>query len=210
MVSLPSRQPDSIKNAEIDRLLYQVKVIKSDAQGLAGELTRDQFNWQPEPGRWSVAQCLEHLNIMNRLWVTILDKGVSEARARGDFKDGPYAYGFLSRWFLRLVEPPANRRFKAPRKLNPGSNLSVDQVVPEFIALHERVDDLLRLSDGLDLVRVKVPSPMSKLLRYSVGMAFWLVTTHDRRHLWQARQVQQHPSFPKTEKAALTGTKSSS
>lgn len=210
MVSLPSRQPDNIKNAEIDRLLYQVHVIKLDAKGLAEGLTREQLNWRPEPGRWSVAQCLDHLNAINRASAELLDRAVAEGRQKGLLKDGPYAYGFLSRWFLQTLEPPVKRRFRAPAKFRPGADRSLDDVLPPFLALHERVETLLRQADGLDLARIKVPSPVTSLFRYSLGMAFWLLTAHDRRHLWQARQVLQDRRFPNAPRREPAGTATSS
>jgi hypothetical protein len=202
MVSLPSRQPDSIKNAEIDRLLYQVKVIKLDAEGLTAGLTREQWNWRPAPGRWSVAQCLAHLNTFNRTWVSYIDQAVSRGHEKQILRDGPYAYGFLSRLMLRTIEPPVKRRFKAPKSFEPPHELAGDGLLEEFIALHERVAQAIKLADGLDLVRIKVRSPVTRYLRYSLGMAFWFLTAHDRRHLWQARQVEQDPKFPRAANEA--------
>ncbi|MCW5977218.1 MAG: DinB family protein [Bryobacteraceae bacterium] len=210
MVSLPSRQPDRIKNAEIDRLLYQVHVIKIDAKGLAEGLTREQLNWSPGPGRWSVAQCLDHLNAINAASASLLERAVAEGRRKAMLKDGPYAYGFLSRWFLKTMEPPVTRRVGAPRKFRPAAERSVDEVLPPFLSLHERIEDLVRQADGLDLVRIKVPSPVTSLIRYSLGMAFWLLTAHDRRHLWQARQVLQDRRFPHAQQRAPAQTATSS
>ena len=55
-----------------------------------------------------------------------------------------------------------------------------------------------RLEDahGLDLRRARVVSPITRLLRLNLGAAFALIASHNRRHLWQARQVREHPSFP--------------
>lgn len=206
MVSLPQRERDNIKNAEIDRLLYQFKVIKLDAQGLTGGLTREQFNWRPRADQWSVAQCLDHLNITSRLWISSLEKAVSEGRSKGILRDGPYSYGFLSRWFLRSMEPPVKRRFKAPKKFRPPESQLRDDVMLEFIALHERIEQLVRESDGLDLVRIKVPSPVTSLIHYSLGMGFWIITAHDRRHLWQARQLLQSKSFPNAKPNPVAAT----
>ena len=48
-----------------------------------------------------------------------------------------------------------------------------------------------RAGDGLDLKRIKVASPAMKLMRFSVGAYFRISTAHERRHLWQAEQVNQ-------------------
>jgi hypothetical protein len=44
-------------------------------------------------------------------------------------------------------------------------------------------------ADGLDLKRVKVVSPISSFLKFSLGMTFAQAAAHERRHLAQARRV---------------------
>ncbi len=193
---LPEREYNRELNPEVERLLYQVSVIKIDVQGLAGPLSETQFNWAPAPAHWSVGQCLEHLNITNRRWLPLLEDAIREGRARGLLHDGPYSYGFLSRIFLRLVEPPPRVRVRAPKTFRPEAEQRLDRVLPEFISLHERLERLLESAGGLDLARIKVRSAFSPWIRYNLGMAFWILTAHERRHIRQARQICNHPDFP--------------
>ncbi len=53
----------------------------------------------------------------------------------------------------------------------------------------------LMRADGLDLARVRVISPVSRCFRLPLGAYFAFVMAHDRRHLWQARQVRTLPGF---------------
>jgi hypothetical protein len=43
---------------------------------------------------------------------------------------------------------------------------------------------------------VKARSPVSKRIRFSLGAAFAAISAHQRRHLWQARQLRNDPAFP--------------
>jgi len=52
--------------------------------------------------------------------------------------------------------------------------------------LAERV----RRDDGLDLAHVRTISPVNRLLRMPLGAYFDFFIAHDRRHLWQARNVR--------------------
>ena len=58
--------------------------------------------------------------------------------------------------------------------------------------------DRLRQANGVDLVKAKVQSPVSKWIRVPLGVGFSIMTAHERRHLWQARQVTQDPRFPRS------------
>ncbi len=187
----------STLNVAIQDLIDQNRLIQQDAEALAGGLSDAQFNWAAEPGRWSIAQCLDHLNITNTKELALIDAAIARGRAEVKRGEGPYHYGLLSRLFRRSLEPPVRLKWmKAPRPFQPAPQKSVAEVTAEFRAVHERLIASLERSNGLDLVSVKVPSAFSDRVHYALGMAFWILAAHDRRHLWQARQVRRSPGFP--------------
>ena len=47
---------------EIDELRKQFEQISTDADTLVTPLGQEQFVWKPGPNRWSIAECLEHMN----------------------------------------------------------------------------------------------------------------------------------------------------
>lgn len=193
---LPRREYDRTINAEIERLAYQVKVIRQEADGLLWGLNDDQLNWSPSGGGWSMAQCFDHLNVSNQLFIRELEKAVRDGRAAGRLSAGPFAYGFLSRWFYRKMQPPVKSRFRAPKSMEPAPRRTLADIAAQWEATHNRLDDLINDANGLDLVAIKVTSPAASYIRYSLGMGFWIQTAHDRRHLWQARQVRNRADFP--------------
>lgn len=196
-MDLPERKRDSIASAEIERLLYQAGVVKMDARGLTSTLTEEQFHWKPAPQAWSVGECFEHLNTTNRLWLPLLEEAVERGRAKGLLGEGPFVYGWFSRWLLAKTEPPPKSRFRAPSRLRPTRSRPAAEVMGEFLDLHERLARLLRAADGLDLARIRVVSPGFRWLRHSLGISFWLLLAHDRRHIYQAREVCKMAGFPR-------------
>ena len=56
--------------------------------------------------------------------------------------------------------------------------------------------DRLRQANGVDLAKARVRSPASMWIRITLGSAFALMAAHERRHLWQARQLMARPDFP--------------
>jgi hypothetical protein len=183
-------------NPEIERLLYQVKVIRQEADGLVAGLDGEHFNWRPPDGGWSIAQCFDHLNVTNRRFLEILKPSVAQARREGKLHDGPYTYSFLSRWMFSAVSPPVKRKFRAPRRFQPAPEKSPDAVMSEWVNTHEELVEVLHEASGLDLSGIKVPSPVTRLVRYNLGMAFWILTAHDRRHLAQVRNIRNSTGFP--------------
>lgn len=181
----------------LDEYQRQYEVLKDDVRQLVAGLDRGQFNWKPAPEKWSIAQCLVHLNKVDWAYVRALDHGIEKARERGQVGGRRIRYNFLERWFIRSMEPPPKRRYPAPKKVVPTEDHPVEEVLERYLSTKSSLLDLLRRSDGLDICKAKINSPLLKLLKFRIGAAFAFLAAHDRRHLWQAKQVRQHPEFPK-------------
>jgi len=189
-----SPQPQLIE--ELRDYRDQIENIKEDAQELTAALTNQQFNWRQGPGHWSISECLSHLNTFNSLGVPAFRDAIDRGRQAGLFGHGPFRYGFFSRKFVALTEPPVKIRVKSPKQFVPPPDQPKEQVVPEFLSIHDHLLELIRDANGLDLARVKVPAPFSNSVKFSLGQRFAQLAAHDRRHLWQAWRVRKHPGFP--------------
>jgi DinB superfamily len=161
------------------------------ADRLAGGLTTQQFNWRPAPDRWSVAQCLVHLNISAELYVPPMQSAIRAGRSQGLLGFGPFRYGLLSRWMLQAVDPANRRKHKSPALFvaSAAMTYSVGEVLSDFQAAGGRWEQLVREADGLDLARITVRSPAVSLIRLPIGAWFDIQATHERRHLRQAEDV---------------------
>jgi hypothetical protein len=181
---------------ELREYQRQFEAIKRDADDLLAGLTDAQFNWHPVPGRWSMAECLAHLNITGQVYLPVIDRGINGARSQQMFGQGPFRHGLLGKLFIRATEPPAKIKVKAPKLFAPLPEHLLAVVGPAFASLQEQLLRRVREANGIDLGRVRVTSPVSKLLKLSLGQCFAFIAAHERRHLWQARQVKNEHNFP--------------
>jgi hypothetical protein len=191
----PGASPKQALSEELRDYYEQLENIKEDAQELTAPLDDAQFNWRPSPKQWSISECLAHLNLADGLDLPVISKEMERGRAAGLTGAGPFRYGFFSRWFVGFMGPPPKFRVKAPKAYLPPAGHRKDEVVPEFLSIHDRILELVEKANGLDLARIKVPSPAGRI-KFSLGPRFALLASHDRRHLWQAWQVRQHRDFP--------------
>ncbi|MGH9723207.1 MAG: DinB family protein, partial [Bryobacteraceae bacterium] len=178
-------------------LSVQYDRIEQDAEKLAALLTDAQRNWRTAPGRWSVAQCLAHLNTLGYWYLPYIDAAIRDARARGLAGDGHVQPGRVWGFFIRTTEPPVKMRLKAPRSIQPPADVDGAKALAGFVQLQEEFRKRLRDCEGLDVGRARVRSPLLAWLRMSLGECFTLMASHQRRHLWQAWQVRNDPSFPR-------------
>src|SRR5947199_5391377 len=176
-------------HAELEDDLRQIAAVKAEAQRLLAGRSGAEFNRRPAAGRWSAAECLDHLNAVRKV-LPAIDRAITNAAARGLRSDGPFRYGWFARWMIRSFEPPPRRRFRNPKLLEPAHEpLSPDAVLREFLSLRDALTRRVRQADGLDLQRAIVVSPVSLFFRMPLGRYFAFLLAHDRRHLWQARQA---------------------
>jgi hypothetical protein len=179
--------------AEIQRGL---EASDREARALLADLDEERFNWRPDESSWSVAQCLDHLNVATRVYLGPMRQALEAARSRGSSRRGPIHPPWLERWFVRTLEPPPKRRLPAPRKIVPAARKTRDEVGEEWGRVQADLADLLSEAAPFDLNAARFRNPLFPLVRFSVGTGFLVIETHERRHLLQAQKVRSHPGFP--------------
>src|SRR5689334_5839385 len=112
--------------AELADYARQFLALKDEAQTLFAGLDHGQFNWRPQPGVWSVAECFDHLNVTGKLYGAAIDEKIRQARAQQLFSPGPFRYGWFGNWFVRSIEPPVKTKFKAPKLFVPQADKPQD------------------------------------------------------------------------------------
>lgn len=161
-----------------------------------------RFTVRPDPGRWSAAECVAHLNVSSELFLPVLRDAIGDARRRGLIaprKPSMDMIGAVLRWFL---EPPVRSKLKTVAPLVPRSIRAKAESFAEFRSHQSKLLETLQSSRGLDLTKVKILSPFDKRVKYNVYSAFRIVVAHQRRHLWQAEQAietlaKMHSPWPR-------------
>jgi hypothetical protein len=186
-------------NAELEGYLEQIRYIRQDVAAIVANLSTDAFNWSPAPGRWSIGQCFDHLNLTAAAFLPAIDLAIADARARGLTSDGPFVYPLFERLFIASNEPPPGRRFRAFKAYRPSApRHAPPDIMEPFLQWQDRLAERVVAADGLDLRRARRRSPILPIFTWSLGTMFALLLAHERRHIWQAREVRNHPRFPGT------------
>ena len=177
-------------------LVARLEVQRREARDLIDPLDPQQFNWRPGPDRWSVGQCLDHLNQTNGKLLPVLQQAGAAGRDRNQMASGPLRYGPVARWFRDSMKPEFTKPLRSPRIYRPAaSQLDMAQVADEFDRSLGALARIIGQADGLDLAAIRAASPVSRFLRIPLGIWFESVVVHDDRHLQQARRVTAEPGF---------------
>lgn len=176
------------------RLATDLTASDQTARNLISELTNEQLNWKPSPGRWSVGQCLEHLCIANEAYLPPISAALKD---KPDSPVEQIAPGWFGRWFIRsFIEPtPDTRRVSAPRKIRPTSRVGLS-VLDRFVADNQAYRDLILSVRYKNVNQIRFWNPFVTGLRFTVGTGFQIIVSHERRHLLQAQCVRDSAEFP--------------
>lgn len=161
---------------------------------MARTLTPQQLNWKPDPGAWSIGQCLEHLYITNEVYCQSISKSLAGHPIRVVEEIRP---GWFGRWFIRNYIEPSSRtkRARAPKKIKPGANID-SSILDRFLDSNRRARELVHRARNYDVNRIRFENPFVSLIRFTVGTGFEILSKHEQRHLLQAERVRQSLEFP--------------
>lgn len=177
---------------DLQRYYDDMDAADAAAEALAARVSDDQFFWQPDGGRrWSIALCLDHLAVTNAIYGGAIRDAVDRARAAGSTRTGPCAPGFFGRRFIASLEPPVKRRSSAPGKIKPRPATDRAGILQAFRAAHDDLRQCITDAAAIDVNRATFPNPLFGLVRVKVSTALGVIAAHDRRHLWQAEQVER-------------------
>lgn len=178
----------------LDDLEARLEAVGERVRALSAALRDDQLLWRPDPDRWGVADCFEHLVTADAQYFPRLRAaidGASPALAG----ERVYSPGLFARWFIRSVGPGGKMKLPAPKRFQPPPP---GPDAPErFLAGQRRVAGFLEEARGIDLQSARLASPVSPLVRFTVGEALTLIVAHQERHLEQAQAVRGEPGFPR-------------
>jgi hypothetical protein len=162
---------------------------------LVDALPDERWSARSDPERWSVAECVAHLNLTARAFVPRLTAALDEARALG--RPAPSRYRRdAAGWLLSALAGPMPRiggrrigRIRTAAAFVPGGDLPREGVMADFDALQAEQVDLVRAADGLPIDRVRITSPFDARMKYSAYSALVVLPRHELRHVEQAEDV---------------------
>jgi hypothetical protein len=176
---------------EIQKIHDDLDAADRDARAVVDGLTEAQGMWREAPGRWSVAECLDHLAVANRVYVASMAGAAESARARGLMRRGPASPGLLGGWFVRSMEPPVRMKLRTNRKITPRPSPPLADSLAAFLTSQDEVRCFVDAIADLDLARIRFGNPFISGLRWSLATGIHVIAAHDRRHLWQAWNVRR-------------------
>lgn len=141
---------------------------------------------QPSPGKWSVAQVLEHLVSYGRYYLPLIQKEIQ----KNNYPYNPlFISGWLGAYFTKSMLPKENdqvkNKMKAPTNHRPTNDLDCKKVLDEFASQQQLLLELLEVAGQTDLNKITISISIAKWIKIRLGDSFGFIIAHHQRHFVQ-------------------------
>lgn len=176
-------------NLLIDELLAMSEASTLAAKAF-GSLNEEILNYKPEPERWSILECLEHLNLYGDFYLPEIERRILESN--NSTKNRLFRSGILGNYFANLmrVKNGSIKKMKTPKDKNPQNSKLNILTIDRFLKQQEKLVILLNRARTTDLTSTKCSISLSKWIKLRLGDTFRFLIFHIDRHLKQAENVQ--------------------
>jgi hypothetical protein len=97
---------------DVAKVKQELVEARRRAEALVLGLTPEQLTTQPEAGKWSIAECILHLNVTASVMQPFMKKAISQGKHDNRAGNGPFKIGAKGRLLIWIAEPPP--KFKMP------------------------------------------------------------------------------------------------
>ena len=181
---------------DLGECLSQVQASKKWFAQRILPLSLEQLRWRPRREKWSVCQCLAHLNLGLELWLPSLDSAIAGRSTHSRILPGQHRIDSREIKALKVVEPPVVIPSLAMPALIPPAAVDADHLVNYFYRLRDRYASVIRSALHLDVGTIRLAEPIAPPIR-SLGATIAYLAAHERRHIWQVEQLFKTPAFPR-------------
>ncbi|MEO5580501.1 MAG: DinB family protein [Gemmatimonadaceae bacterium] len=177
---------------QLSEIVKQFEHAQVRVDRLTDAVPDNRWPVRGDPDRWSVAECIAHLNLTSAAYIPRLRQAIVDARRMAPVKSHHYRRDPAGFFFSAVVGPMPTLggfrigRVKTPPKFVPEGKLTRQLVVAEFKRDQDYLIAIVREGDGMALDKVWIKSPFGERIRYNCFSALVILSRHEARHLDQA------------------------
>lgn len=172
----------------------QLNYLENELRPLDAEV----LNQKPDASSWSLLECVEHLNILGKVYL----RGFRQKTESGTPREQKeYTPGWLGNYAAQSMLPKDDGRLPYKLKALPfmtASKSTLDKAVvldEQARQLREFLSILDQLND-VDLARNRVATSLGSWLKFKLGDAMRFYMNHQQRHYLQLRRTLQQIAVP--------------
>jgi hypothetical protein len=181
--------------AQLAKLMRELNHAETRLVRLVDSLPAEKWPIRRDPDRWSVSECVAHLNLTSEAFQPRLERALAEARKLPRMQRKAYRRDLFGAVFGAMVGPlPSIRgvrigRVKTTPPFVPRGDDEPNVLIAEFKRHQNEFRRVIEEGDPFQLDKVTIISPFGEKVRYNCFSALTMITRHEERHLQQAELV---------------------
>jgi len=179
----------TVTHPQLVELVRELDATTQRATRLVESHDDRAFSAKPGPTAWSACEAIAHLTISNKHVVAEINRALDAGDATVVPDTQRYRMDLIGTMLRWSLEPPY--RIKAPTAPGfvPAGASDRRVVLADFLQQQRAVAEVMTRAQDRNLSAIKITSPFNSKVRYNVFAALRVITTHNRRHLWQAERA---------------------
>ena len=174
---------------QLQAVIDEFGTAQARLHALAAATPPIAWSRRSDPARWSIAECVAHLNLTSAAFLPLLRQALAGARAPHPTTGRRFRRDPIGWLLWRMAGPPVRLRVKTTAPFIPQATAAPAELVAEFDRWQADQLACVRHADGLPLDHLWITSPFDARVRYNVYASLTTLPRHQHRHLWQAEQV---------------------
>jgi hypothetical protein len=193
MATAPVQANHALSQIELDRARLYLEQTKILIVGAIRNLSELQWNFKPGPDRWSIAEIVEHI-------IVVQERVLGPAREQLENTPITPVHPEYKRVDDMIIYQIPSRLMKFPSPFQPAAGVSRSDAIERLLANYADLNE--RLETTPDLRNHSIESAPIKAI--SGGMyssmdgyqSILAAAAHTERHTKQVVEVMAHPVFP--------------
>lgn len=191
--------PAAPLNSRLTELVEYAHSARGELETFVRDVPADLHTARSAPERWTVAEHIEHLALIEDSIGRLISSMAKQLRAENALETSDASVlNALDQYRL----PQTGTKLVAPTPYRPTGSLSATDAMEKLRAIRVRVLEGVQKANGLDLTQAKFPHPFFGPLDGYQWLL--LVGQHELRHLNQMKQDIQQLQNPTSPSPATT------
>jgi hypothetical protein len=98
-------QSSQFLNPQLDEIKTQLDAASEKAVSIVNDVNFEQLKKRPQPDQWSIAECLDHLNLSSRAEINVLNETYRQMPNKPMLVESRFKMDLLGRFLKSTLEP---------------------------------------------------------------------------------------------------------
>ncbi|MFK7799573.1 MAG: DinB family protein [Aureispira sp.] len=163
----------------------------------------EQLHWREATHKWSIIECVAHLNYVADFYLPPTLKAVEHAqrkasRPQENFTRGYWGHRLVSKVRLRSNNFP-KKNIESSKKYTPTTSvnqqLDAQKIFEDFATHQQTKARILDIAPQINIEKTRVYALFFNLVSINLGDMLKMLIYHDERHVVQAQRILYHDHF---------------